>query len=120
MRCRTCSRGEYPVEYRDDGRATHTRAGARETDMRPSIQARATLYDLYGVEGKAELIGGRIVRYMGSGRRPVRVASRIFRSLDDYAVANGRGETYTDGMTFGVPELTSGRESFMPDVSYYF
>jgi Uma2 family endonuclease len=88
--------------------------------MPPSIQTRATLYDLYGVEGKAELIGGRIVRFMGTGRRPSRVGYRIMRSLDDYAVANGRGEAYTDGMTFGVPELSSGRESFMPDVSYYF
>ncbi|WP_435011423.1 Uma2 family endonuclease [Tundrisphaera lichenicola] len=88
--------------------------------MPHSSETRATLEDLYDVEGKAELIGGRIVRFMGTGRRPARVAARIFRSLDDYAEANGRGEAYTDGMTFGVPELSSGRESFMPDVSYYF
>jgi hypothetical protein len=52
----------------------------------------ATLDDLYRVEGKAELIAGRIVPLMPTGRRPSPVASRIFRSLDDYAQATGRGE----------------------------
>ncbi len=87
--------------------------------MPPSTEVRATLFELSAVEGKAELIGGRIVRFMGTGRRPSRVGYRIVRSLDEYAEANRRGEAYTDGMTFGVPELASGRESFMPDVSYY-
>jgi Uma2 family endonuclease len=81
--------------------------------------ARATLDDLYRVEGKAELIGGRIVHLMGTGRRPNRVAGRIYRSLDDYAEATGVGEAYTDNMGFTVPELPSGRESFSPDASYY-
>jgi Uma2 family endonuclease len=88
--------------------------------MPPSTETRATLDDLYSVEGKAELIGGRIVREMGIGRRPGRVAARIFRSLDDYAEASGRGEAYTDGVAFALPELSSGRESFSPDASYYF
>src|SRR4051812_45466893 len=87
--------------------------------MPPSTETRATLFELYDVEGKAELIDGRIVRFMGTGRRPARVAARIFRYLDDYAEANRRGEAYTDGMTFAVPELASGRESFMSDVWYY-
>ncbi len=87
--------------------------------MPPSIETRATLEDLYDVEGKAELVGGRIVRFMGTGRRPSRIAARIFISLNSHADAAGRGEAYHDGMTFGVPELASGRESFMPDVSYY-
>jgi Uma2 family endonuclease len=84
-----------------------------------SAPPRATLDDLYGVEGKAELIQGRIVRYMASGHLPSKVASRIFRSLDDYALAKGRGEAYPDGIGFAVPELASGRESFSPDASYY-
>jgi Uma2 family endonuclease len=82
-------------------------------------QARATLDDLYRTEGKAELIGGRIVHYMATGHRPNRVAGRIFRSLDDYADQIGRGVAYTDNMGFTVPELPSGRESFSPDASYY-
>jgi len=80
---------------------------------------RATLDDLYRFPGKAELIGGRIVELMATGRRPNRVASRIFRSLDDYAQARGVGEAYTDNMGFAVPMLPSTREAFSPDASYY-
>ena len=43
---------------------------------------RATLDDLYRTEGKAELIGGRIVQFMASGFLPCRVAKRILISLD--------------------------------------
>ena len=87
--------------------------------MQPATRVRATLDDLYGVEGKAELIAGRIVRTMGTGRRPVRMAFRIARSLDDWAEATGLGEAYTDGIAFTVAELSSGRQSFSPDASYY-
>lgn len=87
--------------------------------MPSATKVRATLDDLYREEGKAELIGGRIVRYMATGRRSNRVALRILRSLDDYAERTGCGETYTDNMGFAVKELKSGRESFSPDVSLY-
>src|SRR5436190_3574832 len=79
---------------------------------------RATLADLTRHPGKAELVGGRIVELMSTGRRPNRIAGRIYRSLDDHATAHG-GEAYTDNMGFTVPELPSGRESFSPDASYY-
>jgi Uma2 family endonuclease len=80
---------------------------------------RATLDDLYRVEGKAELIDGRIVRYMASGVLPSKVAGRIFRSLDDFSVKVKRGEAFGDGIGYAIPELPSGRESFSPDASYY-
>ena len=82
-------------------------------------QARATLDDLYQTPGKAELIGGRIVQQMATGRTPNRVAGRIYRSLDEYAEQTGKGEAFTDNMGFAIPELASGRESFSPDASYY-
>jgi len=82
-------------------------------------QKRATLEDLYNEPGKAELIGGRIVQLMATGYKPHRVASRIFRSLDDYATQIGVGESFTDNMGFAVKELPSGRESFSPDAAYY-
>lgn len=85
-----------------------------------STSTRATLDDLMRVEGKAELIGGRIVEYMASGYRPNLAAGRIFRALDDYAKATGRGFAATDGLGFAVPELTSGRESFSPDAAFTF
>jgi Uma2 family endonuclease len=82
-------------------------------------QAAATLDDLYRVEGKAELIGGRIIPLMPTGRRPNLVAGRIYRNLAGHVEALGLGEVYTDNMGFAVPELASGRCSFSPDVSYY-
>jgi Uma2 family endonuclease len=82
-------------------------------------QARATLDDLYRTPEKAELIGGRIVRFMATGLKPNRVASRTFRSLDDFAAAAGRGIALTDNMGFAIPELPSGRESFAPNAAYY-
>jgi hypothetical protein len=42
----------------------------------------ARLDDLHDVEGKAELIGGRIIHPMPTGDRPGLVAGRSFRSLD--------------------------------------
>src|SRR5260370_4079791 len=87
--------------------------------MASGTQLRATLDDLYQEKGKAELIGGRIIPLMPTGRRPNRIAARIFKSLDAYAEATGRGEAYTDNMGFTVPELSSGRESFSPDAAYY-
>src|SRR5580692_7033832 len=82
-------------------------------------QARATLDDLYQTPEKAELIGGRIVTFMATGRKPNRVAFRISRSLDDYAASFKLGEAYTDNIGFEVPLLPSGRESFSPDASYH-
>jgi len=87
--------------------------------MSSATQAAATLDDLRRVEGKAELIAGRIVHLMPTGYKPNRVAARIYRSLDDHAEATGRGVAFTDNMGFAVPELSSGRQSFSPDASYY-
>jgi Uma2 family endonuclease len=84
-----------------------------------SVQTRATLNDLYRAEGKAELIGGRIVEFMPTGRRPSRVATRIARKLDEFAEHAGRGEAHGDNVGYAVPELPTGRESFSPDASYY-
>ena len=81
-------------------------------------QVRATLDDLYRTPEKAELIGGRIVFFMATGRKPNRVAGRIYRSLAEYAEQSGKGEAFTDNMGFAIPELPSGRESFSPDASY--
>ena len=87
--------------------------------MSSTTETAATIDDLYRVEGKAELIAGRIVRQMATGRKPNRVALRITRSLDDHAEATGRGEAYTDNIGFVVPVLASGRQSFSPDASYF-
>src|SRR6266567_9351408 len=87
--------------------------------MSAAHQRRATLDDLYRTPEKAELIGGRIVCFMATGRKPGRVGFSIARSLDDHAKQLRRGEAYPDNVGFAVPELPSGRESFSPDASYY-
>lgn len=87
--------------------------------MASVLQTRATLDDLYRTPEKAELIGGRIVPLMSTGRKPNRVAFRIARSLDDHAAQIGVGEAYTDNMGYEIPILPSGRESFSPDASYH-
>ncbi|HEX4610226.1 MAG TPA: Uma2 family endonuclease, partial [Urbifossiella sp.] len=76
--------------------------------------------DLAKVDGKAELIAGRIVHFMATGRVPGRVAKRILRSLDDYEARTGVGEAVGDNVGYALPTpLRSGRESFSPDASYY-
>jgi Putative restriction endonuclease len=87
--------------------------------MIASTTSRATLDDLYKEEGKAELIGGRIVRFMASGHLPSRVAGKIFISLSLYEGSTQQGNAYADGIGYAIPELPSGRESFSPDASYY-
>ncbi|MGE5754554.1 MAG: Uma2 family endonuclease [Planctomycetaceae bacterium] len=87
--------------------------------MSSGTRTAATLDDLYRDTGKAELIAGRIVHFLPTGHRPSRVAFRITRSLDDYAEATGRGEAYGGNIGFAVARLTSGRQSFSPDASYF-
>jgi Uma2 family endonuclease len=82
-------------------------------------QSRATVEDLYKAEGKAELIGGRIVHPMASGFWPGEVASAISDALKAYARATGVGVGTRDGVGYVVPELPSGRESFAPDAAYF-
>ena len=80
---------------------------------------RATVDDLYRSEGKAELIGGRVVEFMSTGYRPHRVAFNIAMSLRAYEMKTGRGVAGADNLGYVVPELPSGRESFSPDASYF-
>jgi Uma2 family endonuclease len=87
--------------------------------MAIDITTRETLDDLYRVEGKAELIAGRIVHLMPSGDLPSSAAFEIAVSLRNHAKATGHGKAYADGVGFAVPELPSGRETFSPDALFY-
>jgi Uma2 family endonuclease len=78
-----------------------------------------TLDDLRRVRGKAELIAGRIVPLMPTGFLPGRVGGRIYQGLDAHASATGRGVASPDNVGFTVPTLSTGRQSFAPDASYY-
>src|ERR1041385_107127 len=87
--------------------------------MASIISTRATLDDLARVQGKAELVGGRIVPLMPSGDLPTDVALNITFALRSYCKQIGRGVVKGDGIGYAVPELPSGRESFSPDASWY-
>ena len=78
-----------------------------------------TLSDLIREPGKAELIGGRIVRYMATGYWPHKIAFRIVLSLNEYALRTKHGQAFADNLGFALPMLSSGRESFNPDASFY-
>jgi Uma2 family endonuclease len=72
------------------------------------------------VEGKAELVGGRILHYVGSGALPAELALEIAVRLREYATLTGIGVAFGDGIGFAmIPPLSSGRQSFSPDASYY-
>lgn len=86
----------------------------------PAPSTPATLDDLLKVDGKAELIGGRIIRFMPSGHAPSRAAFKIAYGLEQHARQSGKGLAYGDGMGFAIrPALASGRQSFSPDAAYY-
>jgi Uma2 family endonuclease len=86
----------------------------------PPNPSRATIDDLYRVEGKAELINGRIVRFMPTGFLPSAVAAEIFIYLRAYAKQTGVGVAHTDNLAYALPRpLQNGRQSFSPDASYY-
>ena len=80
---------------------------------------RATLDDLLKVKEKAELINGRIVRFMPTGLLPTRIAGRVYRELAAFAEEYLQGEAFTDSLGYAIDELPSGRESISPDVSYF-
>lgn len=82
-----------------------------------NIKTRATIEDLYKVEGKAELVNGEIVHMPLSGDEPNSAGGEIFVSLRDYTRRTGRGKAYTDGAGFHVN--LPHREAFSPDAAYH-
>jgi Uma2 family endonuclease len=67
-----------------------------------STKTRATIEDLYKVEGKAELVNGEIVEMPPAGDEPGAARLEIVVSLRDYARRTGRGRAYPDGTGFHV------------------
>ncbi len=82
-----------------------------------SVLTKATIEDLYAVEGKAEIINGEIVTFMATGYMPSRAAGRIHHSLINHEDAHGGGCAFTDNTGFHVD--LPHRESFSPDVAWY-
>ena len=81
------------------------------------MKTRATIKDLYSVEGKAELVHGEIVEMPPSGDDPGFASLKVASRLLDYADRRGRGRAYGDGTGFHVN--LPHRESFSPDAAYH-
>ena len=78
---------------------------------------RATIEDLYKVEGKAELVHGEIVEMPPAGDESGYASGEIFAHLREYARRTGHGRVYTGGIGFHV--TLPHRESFSPDAAYH-
>jgi Uma2 family endonuclease len=82
-----------------------------------SAKTRATIEDLYRVEGKAELVNGEIVEMPPAGEDPGMAGGEIFAHLREHARRSGQGRAFPDGVGFRV--RLPHRESFSPDVAYH-
>jgi Uma2 family endonuclease len=82
-----------------------------------STKTRATIEDLYKVEGKAELINGEIVHMPPTGDDPGRASLEIATRLHMHTRQTGQGRAYADGVGFHV--YLPHRESFSPDAAYH-
>ena len=82
-----------------------------------SIKIRASIEDLYKVEGKAELVNGEIVCMSPTGRMPGRASLDIATSLRMYERTHGGGSAFGDNVGFVVN--LPHRASFSPDAAWY-
>jgi Uma2 family endonuclease len=82
-----------------------------------NIKTRATIEDLYKVEGKAELVNGEIVEMPPAGEDPGAAGFAIAVSLREHVRRTGQGRAFPDGVGFKVN--LPHRESFSPDAAYH-
>jgi Uma2 family endonuclease len=75
----------------------------------------ATLEDLYAVDGKAELVDGRLEMMSPAGDAHATAARNILFRLTQHESENGGGRAYPDGVGFVV----SARRTFSPDAAWY-
>ncbi len=71
---------------------------------------------LMKIDGKAEIVGGKIQQFMPTGEEPSLASGEIFVSLHLYARRIGRGRAVPDNATFRVD--LPNRQSFSPDAAY--
>jgi Uma2 family endonuclease len=85
-----------------------------------AIGAEATtenlIAELYKIEGKAEIVRGKIVMMSPTGDMPSSAGGVIYASLLAYARQHG-GRAYPDNVAFLVD--LPNRKSFSPDAAYY-
>lgn len=84
-----------------------------------AAKTRATVEDLERVpeNGKAELIGGELIRMSPTGVGPGRANGRIYRSLAEHEERTETGYAIPDNVGFLVS--LPNRESFSPDAAFF-
>lgn len=82
-----------------------------------AVLTKSLVDELYKLEGKAEIVNGKIVKLMAIGFLPSRAAGRIYRSLGNHEDQYGGGYAITDNTGFIVN--LPYRESFSPDAAWY-
>jgi Uma2 family endonuclease len=80
-------------------------------------QSQATVEDLYHVDGKAEIVGGRILREPPTGWAPSFGSGSIYVDLRRYQREVGGGVAVPDNCAFLVD--LPGRRSFSPDAAWF-
>jgi Uma2 family endonuclease len=82
-----------------------------------NTKIRATIKDLYKMEGKAELVNGEIVCMSPTGGRPGRASLEIAMSLRTHERLHGGGYAFPNNVAFAIK--LPHRESLSPDASWY-
>jgi Uma2 family endonuclease len=80
-------------------------------------KTRATIEDLYKVEGKAELVNAEIIEMPPSGDDPGRASLKVAARLLIHEERTGSGRAYPDGTGFHVN--LPHRGAFSPDAAYH-
>jgi Uma2 family endonuclease len=81
-----------------------------------AVLTKSLIDELYEVEGKAEIVNGRIVHMPPTGEDPSYAAGEVFAHLRDYVRQTGLGRAVQDNAGFEVS--LPHRESFSPDAAF--
>jgi Uma2 family endonuclease len=82
-----------------------------------ATSTRARIEDLCREPGKAEIVGGELIRMAPTGGRPGYAAGEIFASLRGHVRQTRRRRAVTDNSAFRV--RLPNRDSFSPDAALY-
>ncbi len=85
--------------------------------MATKTKSGAHIEDLYTVEGKAELVDGKLMLMSPTGDMPGRAGGAVYLRLREYERRTGAGRAYTDNVGFLVN--LPNRKSFSPDASFF-
>jgi Uma2 family endonuclease len=81
------------------------------------LKPRASIDNLYRIDGKAELVNGEVKRMSPTGGQPARAGGRIFASLLHHEEVRGGGHALPGNVAF-IVDLPN-RQSFSPDAAWY-